>query len=154
RWRPRLVSFASIALRIAIALVLLSGARSMLADQYEVPTGSMWPTIAPGDRIVVDKTAYGVRVPLAEAWLTHPSSPSAGEVVLFADPRGGSVPLVKRVVAVAGQTVAMRGGVLYVDGRAQRVEETHDGRIVEWLGEGAHEEGSRDFEDFGPSVVP
>src|SRR5262249_29649132 len=70
------------------------------------------------------------------------------------DPRGGPIPLVKRVVAVSGQTVSMRSGILYVDGSPQSLEQTQDGRIVEHLGASAHQEGSRDFEDFGPAIVP
>jgi len=138
-----------------LALVfVLTAARASLADQYHVPTGSMWPTIEPGDRIFVAKMAYGLRVPFTDAWLFHHKSPRPGEVVVFADPRGGAIPLVKRVVATAGQTVAVKRGILYIDGRAQRIERLPDGRFLEHLGSLAHESGGRDFEDFGPAVVP
>ncbi|MDC0741510.1 signal peptidase I [Polyangium mundeleinium] len=138
-----------------VALVfVLTAARASLADQYHVPTGSMWPTIEPGDRIFVAKAAYGLRVPFTDAWLFHHRSPRPGEVVVFADPRGGAIPLVKRVVATEGQTVAVKRGILYIDGRPQRIERLPDGRFLEHLGGLAHESGGRDFEDFGPAVVP
>lgn len=139
----------------ALALLLVLGAtRSSLADQYHVPTGSMWPTIEPGDRIFVAKAAYGLRIPFTRARLFDVDGPRLGEVVLFDDPRGGPIPLVKRVVALEGQTVAMRGGVLFVDGVSQPIEKLEDGRIVEHLAGLEHESGGRDFEDYGPIVVP
>src|SRR5262245_13007879 len=67
--RFRAAKFLGIALRLLAVFALISGTRSLLADQYEVPTGSMSPTIAPGDRIVVDKTAYGIRVPFTDLWV-------------------------------------------------------------------------------------
>jgi signal peptidase I len=136
------------------ALALLSAARSTLADQYHVPTSSMWPTIAPGDRILVDKSAYGLRVPFAERPLVHRDGPRAGDVVLFDDPRGGSILLVKRVVALSGQVVMVRQGVLYVDDVPQRLERLVDGTLVEHLGEVTHAAGEREFTSFGPIVVP
>ncbi|WP_437612701.1 signal peptidase I [Sorangium sp. So ce834] len=141
-------------LKVLAALAILTLGRSTLADQYHVPTGSMWPTIAPGDRILVDKVAYGLRVPLTDRYLFEGSGPSAGDVVLFADPRGGSTLLVKRVIALPGQTVMLRRGVLYVDGAAQAIEELGDGTRVEHLGPVTHAAGEPDLEAFGPVVVP
>ena len=138
----------------ALFVVALTLGRASIADQYLVPTGSMAPTITPGDHILVHKAAYAARLPFSDAVLFERDAPVPGDVVLFADPRGGPVPLVKRVAAVGGQVVAMRQGVLYVDGEPQRVEIRGDGRLVEHLGRVEHEAGSRDFEDFGPSVVP
>ncbi len=140
--------------KLLAALVILTLCRSTLADQYHVPTGSMWPTIAPGDRILVDKVAYGLRVPLTDRYVLDGDGPSAGDVVLFADPRGGSTLLVKRVIALPGQTVMLRQGVLYVDGKAQRLEQLGDGTTVEHLGEVTHAAGERDLAAFGPAVVP
>ncbi|HVY49174.1 MAG TPA: signal peptidase I [Minicystis sp.] len=150
----RLVAMLRFALRVVPVLLVLTLARSTLADQYHVPTASMWPTIEPGDRIFVSKAAYGVRLPFTDTLLTGGDAPAVGEVIVFADPRGGPIPLVKRVVAVAGQTVRLFGGTLYVDGKPQRLERLPDGHVVEHLGAHVHEAGSRDFEDFGPAVVP
>lgn len=141
------------AIRYVPILAALTLARSTLADQYHVPTSSMWPTIEPGDRIFVEKCAYGLRVPFTDRWVVDAGGPDVGDVIVFSDPRGGPVPLVKRVVAVGGQTVQMKDGVLFVDGRPQRIERLGDGRVVEHLGEVVHDSGSRDFEDFGPVVV-
>jgi signal peptidase I len=149
-----ITSVARVLLRLFAALAILTLGRFTLADQYHVPTGSMWPTISPGDHILVDKTAYGLRVPFGSRYLIARSGPRPGEVVLFVDPRGGPVLLVKRVVALAGQTVAVHQGVLYVDGVSQRLEQLGDGTTVEHLGAVTHAAGERDFVSFGPAVVP
>lgn len=141
-------------LKLLAVLAILTLGRSTLADQYHVPTGSMWPTIVPGDHILVDKSAYGIRVPFTDRYLIERDGPRAGDVVLFADPRGGSTLLVKRVIALPGQTVMLRGGVLYVDGEAQPLEQREDGTMVEHLGGVTHAAGERDMAAFGPVVVP
>src|SRR5438876_1135412 len=61
--------------RYAPILVVLTLARSTLADQYHVPTSSMWPTIEPGDRIFVEKIAYGLRVPFTNWYLIDAGGP-------------------------------------------------------------------------------
>jgi signal peptidase I len=153
RLLQRAAWLAGVFLKLVVAIALVTLARATIADEYEVPTGSMWPTIMPGDRIFVDKTAYGLRAPYSDRWIIDSGGPAPGDVVVFGDPRGGITPLVKRVVAVAGQMVAMRRGVLYVDGRVQPLESTGDRGLVEHLGGIAHAAGPLDFEDFGPARV-
>ncbi|EYF02408.1 signal peptidase I [Chondromyces apiculatus] len=151
QWLPGLRWIATRAVALALFLTLL---RTTVADQYHVPTSSMWPTIAPGDRIFVYKLAYGVRLPFTSRYLMEAEDPHPGDVVVFSDPRGGAVPLVKRVVAVAGQTVAVQSGVLLIDGVPQTVEVLGDGQMLEHLGPTSHAAGSVDLAAFGPVVVP
>lgn len=102
-------------------LGLLFVTRTSLANHYVVPTGSMEGTLMPGDRVVVDMTAYGLRVPYTEAVLVPRDRPRRGDVVLLPSPADGSR-LIKRVVAVAGDRVALRGGHLAIDGRPVAVD--------------------------------
>ena len=97
---------------LVIAFVVLI-ARSSLADHYVVPTGSMEPTVAVGDRVLVNKLAYGVRVPLTTAWLSGPAMPARGDVVVLESPEDGEV-LLKRVAAVGGDRVAVCGDRVYL----------------------------------------
>jgi len=97
-----------------IAVIAL--ARGSFADHYVVPTGSMEPNLMPGDRVLVDKTAYGWRLPYTRIELGGNAAPRAGDVVIFDSPEDGTR-LVKRVVAVAGDRVAVRDGHLVVNGR-------------------------------------
>lgn len=104
----------------AILLVIVGlvvAGRSSLADHYVVPSGSMEPTLIPGDRVFVDKAAYGLRLPLTGIVIRNGDTPRAGDVVIFDSPEDGTR-LIKRVVAVSGEHVELRSGHLRVEGRA------------------------------------
>ena len=91
--------------------------RSALADWNVVPTGSMQPTIKIGDRILVDKVAYDIRLPLTHISLLHLADPQRGDIVVL-DSHAANERLVKRVIGLPGDEVAMRGNVLYINGHA------------------------------------
>jgi signal peptidase I len=107
---------------VAIVIAITTMGRSSLADHYRVPSGSMRPTVEVGDRIVVDKRAYGLRLPLSDLWLTKVDMPQRGDVVVLLSPEDEEV-LLKRVVAIAGDHVAVRDGAVYLEGR--RLTESH-----------------------------
>jgi signal peptidase I len=92
-------------------------ARSTLADHYLVPSGSMQDTLLPGDHVLVNKAAYGLRIPFTHEVILQGDVPAAGDVVILDSPKDG-VRLVKRVVAVGGDHVQLRGGRLVVNGQA------------------------------------
>ena len=79
-----------------VAVMLL--ARTSLADHYVVPSGSMEPTIHVGDRILVDKRAFGVRLPVVDTYVLPTTEPKSGDVVVLASPESDTT-LLKRVVA-------------------------------------------------------
>ena len=93
--------------------------RSAVADWNVVPTGSMQPTIRIGDRILVDKLAYDVRLPLTHVSLLHLADPQRGDIVVL-DSHAANERLVKRVIGLPGDQVAMRGNVLFINGHAAR----------------------------------
>ena len=97
-----------------IGLMLLF--RSAVADWNYVPSSSMNPTLVAGDRVVVNKLAYSLRVPFTLHELVRWDSPAPGDVITFDSP-ADDVNLIKRVVAVGGDTVAMVDNVLVVNGR-------------------------------------
>ena len=99
---------------ILFMLALLT-TRASLADHYVVPTGSMEPTLMPGDRVVVDKRAYGLRIPFTLVRLTAGDAPARGDVVVFDAPDDGTR-LIKRVVAVGGDLLEVRAGHAFVNG--------------------------------------
>lgn len=90
--------------------------RSAVADWYNVPTGSMQPTIEIGDRILVDKTAYDVRLPFSQTSLLKTADPQRGDIVVF-NSEAANNRLVKRVVGVPGDKVAMQDNHLIINGR-------------------------------------
>jgi signal peptidase I len=91
--------------------------RSAFADWSDVPTGSMQPTIQIGDRIFIDKAAYDIRVPLTHISLWHIADPKRGDIVVL-DSHAANERLVKRVIGIPGDEIALRGNVLYVNGIA------------------------------------
>jgi signal peptidase I len=102
---------------LLIFFALMFVFRSAVADWMYVPTGSMNPTIVEGDRILVDKAAYGWRVPFTTMRLTRGHDPQRGDIVIFASPEDGET-LVKRVIGLPGDTVAMRNDELLINGES------------------------------------
>jgi len=151
---------------VLMAAIILTG-RSVLADWYVVPTGSMKPTILEGDRVFVWKSAYQFRIPFSRIRLFVTGSPRRGDVVVIRNPDGGSVPFVKRLVGLPGDVVELRNETLYVNGKIQPVDflpEERDDRGdpvllgTEILGGKAHPvrvlPDQPAFRTFGPITVP
>lgn len=136
----------------AFAAALLA-ARSSLADHYVVPSGSMEPTLLVGDQILVDKRAYDLRVPFTAVSLVRMGEPARGDVVVFSPLDGGMTPLVKRLVGLPGEVVALLGGALVVDARAFPLACDAAGECETSLG-GATFRFRTDGTDFGPVRVP
>ena len=109
--RPRsgfLVSLLKVVALIAAILVLTTGLRVFVLQPYEIPSGSMEETIMPGDFVFSEKVSYYFR------------DVSQGDIVTFTDPQSPGRVLIKRVIAVGGQTVDINNedGLVYVDGVA------------------------------------
>ena len=114
-WKSRVRSLAREGLTLAAVIAFTFAARSTFADHYTVPSGSMEETLQVGDRVLVDKTAYGVRIPFTELEIVQRDEPARGEVVILDSPTSG-VRLIKRVVAVGGDHVTLRAGKLSING--------------------------------------
>jgi signal peptidase I len=109
-----------------IAIVL--GTRQLLAEAYRIPSGSMEPTLLVGDWLFVNKLRFGPHIPFTSRSLPGYASPKRGDVVVFISPPQDlsirispeeiTPTLVKRIVAIAGDTVLMRHGQLTVNGAA------------------------------------
>ena len=101
---------------LLLFLVLMSVFRSAVADWYTVPTGSMKPTILEGDRIYTNKMAYDIRVPFTHISLYKVSNPARGDIIVF-DSKAADNRLVKRVIAIPGDTVRLDNNVLTINGQ-------------------------------------
>jgi signal peptidase I len=129
RWLRELLSLAGFALA-------LFAARSTLADHYFVPSGSMIPTVEIGDRVVVNKLAYSLRIPFSDKVVAELHRPERGDVVVLRSPENG-ITLLKRVVAVPGDEVTVVDGRVWINRHPVPVEQTADA-LVESLGRGVH----------------
>src|SRR5438552_12818180 len=105
-------------IRVFLAMLLVvSSLRSALADWNDVPTGSMKPTIEEGDRVVVNKLAYDLKIPFTTIEVAKWSDPKRGDIVVLFSPVDGTR-LVKRVIAIPGDRIEMRENQLLVNGQA------------------------------------
>ena len=100
---------------VIIAVFLL---RSFLFEPFKIPSGSMIPTLAVGDLILVNKFHYGVRLPVLNTKITEGTAPKAGDVMVFRYPPKPSLDYIKRVVGVPGDEVAYINKRLTVNGKA------------------------------------
>jgi signal peptidase I len=99
----------------AAFVVVMLVFRSAVADWNQVPSGSMLPSILVGDRIVVDKLAYDLRVPFTLLRIASWGAPERGDVVTFTSPESDLL-MVKRIIAVPGDEVSMRHNRLTING--------------------------------------
>jgi len=103
----------------ALFILLMFACRSSLADWYVVPTASMQPTIVEGDRIFVNKLAYQLQVPFTNIALANFSQPERGDIVVF-ESAAADERLIKRVIGLPGDTVAMADNQVLLNG--QKIE--------------------------------
>jgi signal peptidase I len=147
---------------LALFVILMVIFRSALADWNTVPTGSMKPTILEGDRILVNKVAYDLLIPLTHVSVFRFGNPRRGDIVVF-DSKAADTRLVKRVIGVPGDVVDMRDNRLRINGieaRYSDVEYAADAIFaIESYGDMRHRiqltpaEVSQ-FSSFGPVRVP
>jgi signal peptidase I len=97
-----------------IFMLLMFLFRSAVADWYEVPTGSMKPTIIEGDRIFVNKLAYKLRVPFTLIPIASWDAPKHNDIVVFDSPVEAQR-LIKRVVGLPGDKIEIINNQLYVN---------------------------------------
>lgn len=110
-----LVRWAYEYLPILLIIILV---RSFVIEPFNIPSSSMVPTLYTGDFIVVNKASYGLRLPITHTKILNTGSPKHGDVVVFRYPLNEKRYYIKRVVGVAGDTVAFANDTLTVNGQA------------------------------------
>lgn len=83
---------------------------------FRVTSGSMEDTLLTGDRLVVLEYWYGIKFPFSDYVIFRGREPVRGDILFFRNPRNPNETMVKRCVAVGGQTVQIRAKELFVDG--------------------------------------
>ena len=99
---------------LAIVLVL----RSFLFEPFQIPTGSMIPTLEVGDFILVNKFTYGIRLPVVGTKIVDIAEPKNGEVMVFIPPHQDEY-FIKRVVGIPGDKVRYQDKTLYINDKRQ-----------------------------------
>jgi len=111
-WREYLRSVG-----VAVAAALL--VRAFVVEAFQIPSGSMVPTLLVGDHILVSKLSYAVRLPFTHLRLATLGAPRRGDVIVFENPREPWRDYVKRVVGLPGDEIEIRDQVVYVNGVPQ-----------------------------------
>jgi len=110
---PTWIEYCKSFFPVILAVLLL---RSFLVEPFRIPSGSMMPTLLVGDFILVNKFAYGIRLPVLNTKVIDIGEPERGDVVVFRYPKDPSVDYIKRVVGLPGDTVRYANKVVYVNG--------------------------------------
>lgn len=106
---------------IIVAILVATSFKSAIADWNDIPTGSMKPTILIGDRIIINKLAYDLKIPYTTLHLAQWANPKRGDIVVFYSPEDGKR-LIKRVIGVPGDTVEMSQNRLFINGQFMKYE--------------------------------
>ena len=106
------VEYAKSFFPILFAVLLL---RSFLFEPFQIPTGSMIPTLNIGDFIVVNKFAYGLRLPVTGTKILSIGEPKRGDVMVFIPPHDPNY-FIKRVIGLPGDHIQYKDNVVYVNG--------------------------------------
>ncbi len=159
----------SIGVALAVALLL----RAFVVEAFQIPSGSMIPTLEIGDHIFVSKFAYGIGVPFTNKKLVEFGEPKRGDIIVFRYPPDPSTDFIKRVVGLPGDSVELRHNQVFINGRPMARERTpgacryNEGRgpeeardcelWVENLDGKTHkiyQDPNQPAQDWGPRLVP
>ena len=98
-------------------LLLILLFRSFLAEPFKIPSGSMMPTLLVGDFILVNKFAYGLRLPVLNTKILAVGEPKRGDVFVFRYPENPKEDYIKRVIGLPGDEITYRNKTLFINGK-------------------------------------
>jgi signal peptidase I len=142
---PGTVDYARSFFPVAFIVLIV---RSFIFEPFRIPSDSMMPTLLDGDFIVVNKYAYGLRLPVIDRKVVDTGSPQRGDVVVFRFPEDPRINYIKRLVGLPGDRVQVLDDQLVINGQAVTLEPNgrfNDGCYVdmrlsvEKLGEHSHQ---------------
>ncbi|RYD16789.1 MAG: signal peptidase I [Lysobacteraceae bacterium] len=122
---PAAVEYARSFFPVLLLILLF---RSFIAEPFKIPSGSMMPTLLVGDFILVNKFAYGLRLPVLDRKILDVGEPERGDVFVFRYPQNPKEDYIKRVIGLPGDEITYRNKTLFVNG--VEVAETDLGNYV------------------------
>jgi signal peptidase I len=110
---PLLVEYSKSFFPVLLLVLIL---RSFLVEPFQIPSGSMLPTLQVGDFILVNKFAYGIRLPVIDYKVVEVGEPKRGDVMVFRYPENPKINYIKRVIGLPGDKIAYKNKTLYING--------------------------------------
>ena len=130
---PAILEFFRSLFPVLLAVLFI---RAFIIQPWRVPTGSLEPTIEPGDFIFVSQFSYGLRLPVTNTKILNIGEPKVGDIAVFRWPPNPDIDYIKRVIGAPGDRVKYVDKVLYINGK--RMSQTfisHDSADVEPSGD-------------------
>ena len=143
---PVVVDYSRSFFPIILAVLVF---RSFLFEPFKIPSSSMMPTLLIGDFILVNKYAYGIRLPVLNRKVIDIGEPERGDVAVFRYPKDLRVDYIKRIVGLPGDTITYRNKTLYINGL--EVPQEMQGRYV-GSGRGREMSGAVKFSEELPGT--
>ncbi|MDD6087925.1 MAG: signal peptidase I [Desulfovibrionaceae bacterium] len=109
--------FVEFAESVLWAVCLAAFLITFVVQAFKIPSGSMLETLQIGDRLLVNKFLYGIKLPFSDRYLIKGADPERGDIIVFRYPRDPSTDFIKRIVGVPGDIIEMRHKVLYLNGK-------------------------------------
>jgi len=122
---PLMVDYARSFFPVFFIVLVL---RSFIVEPFRIPSASMMPTLMIGDFILVNKYAYGIRLPVLNRKVIGVGDPQRGDVMVFRFPKDPAVDYIKRVVGLPGDHVVYRNKTLYING--QKIPQIPEGSYI------------------------
>ena len=116
---PVIVEYSKSFFPVLLIVFILRG---FIVEPFRIPSGSMLPSLYIGDFILVNKFAYGLRLPVWNKTIFETGEPERGDVVVFRYPRDHSLDYIKRIIGLPGDHIAYYNKVLYVNGKPVKRE--------------------------------
>jgi signal peptidase I len=155
----------SIGIAVAIALLL----RAFVVEAFQIPSGSMIPTLEVGDHIFVAKFSYGLSIPFTDKKIFEYATPKRGDVIVFKYPQDHNTDYIKRVVGLPGDRLELRQNELFINDRPMprehsgiyRYDDGHEDKECDLWTETLDDKRHHEIQEigrmpasFGPIVVP
>ena len=111
---PKIIEYSRSFFPIFLGVLLI---RSFVFEPFRIPSGSLEPTLLVGDFLVVNKFAYGLRLPVWDKKVIAISSPKRGDIVVFRWPPNPKFDFIKRIIGVPGDVISYHNKILTINGK-------------------------------------